>query len=209
MPYWTPLFGSARLLWRGVGYHIGKWEIYWLGEPRELIDKRPHKLKDVRRSAKKVQLREIADDGQKVWEFVHPQCAIDREMDLKEVEAMIELGEHEIATEELRWLLDGCSDFIHAHRLLGQLALEREDFPLARGHFGHAFRVGAAAIRQVGGKIKVPHTQKPNRHFLECGKGLIYCLIKLGKKRMAGEIVDQLLECDPSDPLQVRTLLKA
>ena len=174
-----------------------------------MIDKQSYKLKGVPRGEKNVRLREIAGDVEKVWEFVHPQCAMDRETDLKEVEAMIEAGEHEIATEEFRWLLDGCSDFIHAHHLLGQLALEQKDFPLARGHFGHAFRVGATAIRRAGGKKKVPYTQKPNRHFLECGKGLIHCLIKLEKKKMANEIVDQLLECDLSDPLHVRTLLKA
>ena len=45
-------------------------------------------------------------DGQ-AWELLHPQCAGDRAEDLEEVQKMIDAGEAEIATDELRRLLNG------------------------------------------------------------------------------------------------------
>ena len=120
---------------------------------------------------------------------------------------MIAAGEVDIAVEELRWLLSGCSDFIHAHRTLGELALEQNDLPLARGHFGHAYRAGAAAIRKAGNVRPVPYRREANQQFFECGKGLIYCLNKLGKRHMAVEVGEQLLKYDPNDPLNVRGLI--
>ena len=38
---------------------------------------------------------------------------------------MLAAGENEVARDELRWLLDGCPDFIAAHRMLGELALTK------------------------------------------------------------------------------------
>src|SRR5262245_42144351 len=84
----------------------------------------------------------VTTDGGPAWELVHPRCALARADDMDDVRQMVEHGETEIAVDELRWLLNGCSDFIDAHRLLGELALGAEDFPLARGHFGYAFRLG-------------------------------------------------------------------
>ena len=172
-----------------------------------LSRKGSHKSRVRPRGKQRVRLRPVLDQEGDIWELLHPRCAVDRAMDLEEVEEMIRAGETDIAIEELRWLLSGCSDFIHAHQLLGELALELGDVPLARGHFGHAFRVGAAAIRKAGGAKKVPYAQESNRHFLECGKGLIHCLKQLGKKKMAREIASQLLSCDPTDPLQIRQLV--
>src|SRR6185369_7801541 len=84
------------------------------------------------------------------WELVHPRCALERADDLEEVEKMIEAGEHEVALDELRWLLNGCSDFVNAHRLLGEMSLSDGDVALARGHFGYAFQVGWSAIPREG-----------------------------------------------------------
>ena len=63
---------------------------------------------------------------------------------------MIEAGEVDIAIDELRWLLGGCSDFIAAHRMLGEAAMLESDIPLARGHFGYAFQIGVKALDQAG-----------------------------------------------------------
>ena len=41
------------------------------------------------------------------------------------------------------------------------------------------------------------------------GKGLAFCLNKLGKAEIAQEVVDRLLACDPSDPLALADLLKS
>ena len=59
---------------------------------------------------------------------------------------MMEAGEVDIAIDELRWLLSGCSDFIEAHRLLGELALAENDLPLARAHFGYAYSLYVSSI---------------------------------------------------------------
>jgi hypothetical protein len=141
------------------------------------------------------------------WELVHPRCAIEREADLREVEAMIAAGEHEIARDELRWLLEGCGDNLAAHELLGELALEEENIPLARGHFGYAYQLGMKAIRAAGSPAPLPFEQAANQAFFSAGKGLVHCLLKLDKREVAAEVVEFLMRCDPGDPLQLRRLL--
>jgi hypothetical protein len=148
-----------------------------------------------------VQLRRAGDAG---WELAHPRCARERDDDMAEIRAMLAAGELEIARDELIWLLDGCHAYIDAHRLLGELALADEDLPLARGHFGAAFTVGQRAIRRAGDPRPVPYALPGNQAFHESGKGLAWCLSKLGKTDLAAEVVAFLISCDPSDPLALR-----
>lgn len=157
------------------------------------------------RSPTLLRLRKIA--GEDAWEFLHPRCALDRAEDLEEVRKMIEAEETEIAVDELRWLLGGCSDFIDAHKALGELALLENDIPLARGHFGYAVQIGKKAIERAQCKGHVPYRLETNTAFHEAGKGLAYCLKQLGKKNMLRDVVNLLLLCDPSDPLGVRGML--
>jgi hypothetical protein len=138
---------------------------------------------------------------------VHPRCAIEREADLREAEAMVAAGEHEIARDELRWLLEGCSDNIRAHELLGELALDEENIPLARGHFGYAYQLGTKAIRAAGSPRPFPFEHAANQAFFSAGKGLVHCLLKLDKRDVAGEVVEFLVQCEPRDPLKLRSLL--
>ena len=152
-----------------------------------------------------VRARKTAD-GQ-AWELVHPRCARDRQEDVEEVRKMIDAGEIEIAIDELRWLLNGCSDFIDAHRLLGELAMADEDLALARGHFGYAYQLGMKALAQADPKGRLPYSVPANQSFHESGKGLVYCLLHLGKRAMAVDVADHLLSCDPSDPLGVRGIM--
>lgn len=120
---------------------------------------------------------------------------------------MLAAGESEIARDELIWLLDECHDFLDAHRLLGELALSADDLPLARGHFGTAWRVGQRAIKNAGDPRPVPYSLPANQAFHESGKGLVWCLLKLGKRDLADEVVEFQLSCDPSDPLGLRRLM--
>jgi len=173
-----------------------------------LSSKGSHKSKVRPRSNQRVRLRRVSDQGEGICELLHPRCALERELDLEEVEAMIRAGETDVAIEELRWLLSGCHDCIRTHQLLGELALEMGDIPLARGHFGHAFQVGSKVIDKSGGNKQIPYAQESNRPFLECGKALIHCLLKLGKKKKSREVVSKLLRYDPTDPLQIKKLLK-
>jgi hypothetical protein len=156
------------------------------------------------RQATEVTVRRRSDG---TWELLHPRCALDRADDLREVEAMIAAGEQEIARDELRWLLDGCSDNIAAHLLLGQLAMQTDDLPLARGHFGYAYQIGAKAIRGAGSPAPFHVEQVANQAFFAAGKGLVYCLAKLDKRAMAAEVVEFLVHCNPQDPLDLREII--
>lgn len=142
--------------------------------------------------------------NERAWELVHPRCALERREDLEEVEAMLAAGETEIAVDELRWLLDGCGDFVAAHRLLGEQALADGDVRLARGHFGYAYEIGLSAMPQRGLDAPLPYRLPANRAFLESAKGLAWCLGQLGKRRLGRSVVEQLLKCDPTDPLGVK-----
>jgi hypothetical protein len=145
-------------------------------------------------------------DG-KSWVFVHPRCARDRAEDLEEVQMMIEAGETDIALDELRWLLSGCSEFIAAHVLLGDIARNANDLPLARGHYGAGYQLGLQSLRRAKMPKPLLYSQLANQSFFEAGRGLIWSLEKLGKPQMAEEVVSTLVELDPSDPLHVRALL--
>jgi hypothetical protein len=141
---------------------------------------------------------EQAPDG-KGWRLLHPRCALERSEDLEEVDAILEAGENEIGMDELRWLLGGCPDFIAAHRRLADLALAAGDLPLARGHYGHAFRVGLAAMAEAGNPQPLNADLPENEDFFQCGQGLAHCLRLLDKGSMAREVVQQMVACDPRD----------
>jgi tetratricopeptide (TPR) repeat protein len=120
---------------------------------------------------------------------------------------MLAAGEEELAIDELRWLLEDCSDFIAAHKLLGELAVAAGDLPLARGHFGYAYQIGAAAL-SAKGPGPLPYDLPANQPFLEAAKGLAFCLRQQGEVALARQVVEKMLACDPSDPLGVRAWLK-
>lgn len=141
------------------------------------------------------------------WVFVHPRCVRDCSEDLDEVRTMIEAGEPDLAVDELRWLLADCSDFIAAHALLGELALVKNDVSLARGHFGAGYQLGLQTLRRTKMPKPLPYSQPANRPFFAAGRGLAWCLAKLGKQPMAKEVVDTLLQLDPADPLKLRAML--
>jgi hypothetical protein len=156
------------------------------------------------RAAQEVRLRRAGEEG---WELVHPRCARDRADDIEEVQAMIAGGEIEIARDEVRWLLQGCHDFIEAHKLLGELAYAEHDVPLARGHFGYAFRIGQQAVAAAGNSRPVPYRLPGNQAFHESGKALALCLIQLDKRDLAAEVLTDLISYDPTDPLGVRGMI--
>jgi hypothetical protein len=145
--------------------------------------------------------------GEEAWELVHPRCARDRQEDLEEVRKMVDAGELDVAVDECRWLLQGCSDCLEAHAILGEVALSENDLPLARGHFGYAYRLGTKALEQARTHGPLPYRLPANQPFLQSSKGLAWCLKQLGKRDMAAEVVALMLQCDPTDPLGMRNLL--
>jgi hypothetical protein len=145
-------------------------------------------------------------DG-KSWVFVHPREARDRAEDLEEVAMMIEAGETDIALDELRWLLSGCAEFVAAHVLLGDIARDMNDLPLARGHYGAGYQLGLQTLRREKMPKPFLYSQLANQSFFEAGRGLVWSLEKLGKPQMAEEVMSTLIELDPSDPVQLKTLL--
>jgi hypothetical protein len=160
---------------------------------------------DARHSGSSLRLRRTAEGD--AWELVHPRCARDRQEDLEEVRKMIDAGEIDVAMDECRWLLQGCGDCLEAHRLLAEIALGEKDYPLARGHFGYAFRLGAQALERAGVSGPLPYRVPANQAFLESAKGLAWCLRELDKPDMAAEVVATALACDPSDPLGIARLM--
>jgi hypothetical protein len=155
--------------------------------------------------ASTVRVRQLPDEDS--WELVPPRCALARQDDLEEVRKMIDAGELEVATDECRWLLEGCSDCLDAHRMLGEIALELVDLPLARGHFGYAYRLGAKALDDAGISGPLPYRLPANQSFFEAAKGLVWCLVKLDKRELAAEILARVTRCDPADPLAIARLL--
>jgi hypothetical protein len=154
-------------------------------------------------SSSSVKLRCV--DGQ--WEFVHPRCARDRQDDLEEVEKMILADETEVAVDELRYLLNGCTECIAIHRMLGDLALSAEDISLARGHYGYAYKIGHDAIRAAKVTGPLPYAVDANQDFFLAGKQLVWCLLLLQKKDLAIPVQQEILRLDPTDPLAVRELM--
>lgn len=139
------------------------------------------------------------------WVLVHPLSVRECADDLEEVRTMIAAGESEVAIDELRWLIEVCNVSIEAHFLLGKLAVEDSgDLPLARAHFGIGYQLGARAFGRAGKPTPLLALHPANRSFFDAGRGLAWCLTELGKRDMALEVVENLLYCDPSDPLGLR-----
>ncbi|WP_146583483.1 hypothetical protein [Posidoniimonas polymericola] len=142
------------------------------------------------------------------WVLVHPREARDRSEDLEEVNDMIEAGELDIAQDELRWLLSGCSEFMAAHVLAGVIAIELDnDIPLARGHFGFAYQLGQKAIKRAKCSGPLLGAQPANLPFYEAARGLAFCLEKKGKPELADEILAYTRGLDPRDPAEIAVML--
>lgn len=121
---------------------------------------------------------------------------------------MIAAGEHEIAREELVWLLSECPDFLEAHVHLGMIALEEGDAKLARGHFGRAYELCLRAIEAAGNPKPLPHASPGNRPFYEAAKGLVHCLLETGRRKLAADSCKRIAPLDPADPLGIQKLLE-
>jgi hypothetical protein len=156
----------------------------------------------VRRRPTELKVRRRPSEN--AWELVHPRGVLERTDDLDEVQKMLDAGESDVAIDELRWLLNGCSDCVVAHKLLGELAAADGDFRLARGHFGYAYEIGISALPPGGLPGPLPYRLPANRAFFEAAKGLAWCLYELKKPKMALGVLSELLKLDPSDPLKAK-----
>lgn len=142
------------------------------------------------------------------WVLVHPRSVREMAEDLDEVRAMIEAGELDVATDELRWLVSNCSEFIEAHELLGELAFAKGDAALARGHFGFAVQLGLKTLERARVQGPLSYQQPANESFFLGGRGLVLALAKLDQIPKAQELVETLVNLDPTDPLGLRALLE-
>ena len=145
---------------------------------------------------------QVVSVGGGAWKLRYPPCVAERADDIAEVESMIEVGELDAAVDELRWLLEGCSDLLAAHQLLGTVALEEGDFALGRGHFGIVYDLVRESLpHNFSGTL--PYSIEENQVIHESGRGLAHCLRKLEQNDLARSIVEQLLKWDSSDPVKV------
>jgi hypothetical protein len=166
---------------------------------------RPAKRRPIERAQTTIRVERAS--GGKTWQLVHPACVQERAEDLDQVRSMLAAGEVDVARDELLWLLEGCRDFIEAHKLLGEIAAGDDDVKLARAHFGYAWQMGATALPAGGLDAPLIYSLPANQPFLEAGKGLAWALCKLERRDRARPVLELLLACDPSDPLGVRTML--
>ena len=156
-------------------------------------------------SSSGVSVRKLGSGG---WVLVHPRAAVQRFEDLEEVRLMIDAGEFEVAVDELRWLLSGCSELMAAHVMLGELALEMgPDIKLARGHFGFAYQLGEKALRKANVAAQLSASQPANRPLFEAARGLAWCMEKLDRPQTADEIIATTRRLDSSDPLGIAELI--
>jgi hypothetical protein len=165
------------------------------------------KKRPARRSSRSPQgLSVERSRGGQGWTLVHPPCVRETAEDLDEVREMIAAGESEVAIDELRWLLETCTENIEAHYLLGKLAVEASgDLPLGRGHFGAGYQLGLRALKRAGNPMPLPALHPANRPFYDAGRGLAWCLAELGMRDLAREVVENLKRLDPADPLELHT----
>lgn len=143
----------------------------------------------------RLQLRRL--DGNQ-FALQPPVCARDRKEDLDEVRQMLAASEFEIARDELLYLVADCRAFLDAHNLLAELALEEDNVPLARGHFGFAYEIGLASLPE-GFRGLLPANRDYNRAFFFAGRGLARCLIAGGKDQEGRNVLEQLLRFDPRE----------
>jgi tetratricopeptide (TPR) repeat protein len=158
-----------------------------------------------RHASNRIQVRPVGEAGE--FELVYPRCVRACKDDLEEVHKMLEAGEVDIAIDELRWLLSECRELLEAHKLLGEIALSDGDMELARAHLGYAYDLGRKALPPGGLPGKLPYARQPNQAFFEAGKGFAWCLDQSGEKKLAADVVKQLLVLDPSDPLDLVAML--
>ncbi len=158
-------------------------------------------------SQRKTALRVKWGEYLQSWELVHPRCVRDRADDLEEVVLMVNAGEVDVALDELRWLLEDCSDFVDAHRLLGELAIDVENWPLARGHLGYCYDIGSAALNNAGAEGPLSHDVPANRGLLSATYLFAGVLYRLDKRKTARSILRRLLAWDPKDSLGAAELL--
>jgi hypothetical protein len=137
--------------------------------------------------------------------LLEPITAADRKEDIEEVRNMIASGELEIARDELLYLVGDCRGFLEAHNLLGELALEEGDIPLAQGHFGFAYEIGLDSLPK-GFKGRLPANKEYNGAFFLSGRGVARCLIARGEREKGREVLERLAQLDPQEP-NVRALL--
>jgi hypothetical protein len=142
------------------------------------------------------------------WELVQPRCSRRRKEDIEEVEAMVEAGETEIARDELVWLLSECPDFLEAHVQLGLIALEENDPKLARGHFGRAYELVLRTLDAAGGPRPLPYALDGNKPFFQAAKGLVHCLVELGRRQAAKEVCQRIAPLDATDPLGIQRIVQ-
>jgi hypothetical protein len=130
--------------------------------------------------------------------LLEPITARDRKEDIDEVRTMIARGELEIARDELLYLVSDCRGFLEAHNLLGELALEENDVPLAQGHFGFAYEIGMDSLPPAF-KGRLPANKEYNGAFFLAGRGVARCLIARGQHARGREVLEQLARLDPRE----------
>jgi len=130
----------------------------------------------------------LAPIGGNRFEFVHPSCVRETELDFEEGMEIWRAGDPEGARDALRYALAACRDNLWIHVGLGRIALEEFNDPgLARGHFGYAVTLCERTITPSFSGI-LPLDRPSNRPFYDAVDGLIRCLDALGRRKEVAEL---------------------
>ena len=122
------------------------------------------------------------------YEFAHPRCVREMELDFEEGIELRKAGDPEAARDALRYALQGCGDNLWVHVALGWIALEDfRDPTLARGHFGYAYELAERAI-PPGFRGRLPRHRLANRPFYDAIEGLAACYEALRKHDEAAKL---------------------
>jgi hypothetical protein len=127
-----------------------------------------------------------------------PFCARERIEDIQEVHNMIEGGEPDIARDELLYLVSDCRGFFDAHNLLGRLAADEGNLPVARGHYGFVYESVLKGLPH-GFRGRLPSNLGYNGAIFAGGHGLARVLVALGELEEAGLVLKRLETFDPDD----------
>jgi hypothetical protein len=84
--------------------------------------------------------------------------------------------------------------------------VEAGDAKLARGHFGRAYELALRAVDAAGSLHSLPYALDGNKPFFQAAKGLVHCLVELGRPQAAKEVCQRISPLDPSDPLGIQRI---
>ena len=94
------------------------------------------------------------------------------------------------------------------HRRVERRGYRRGYYSGGYGHYGYGYQLGLRAIEQTKDVTRLSAKNPANQPFFDAAIGLVRCLVKMGKRGLVQDVVKRLIQLDPTDPLELRSMLK-